>query len=267
VGRCKSRNPATSGVSERGSAILRTMSIDYLTELTSKLRTGQANLHMGVLLALVAGALNAGGFLAVGQYTSPMTGMVSSFADQIVLLNFELATVALVSWIAFVIGAATSAILVTHADRQGIDHIDARPLLVEAACVLLFGSFGGTLQTQEFADVSLAIIVLCFAMGLQNALITKISKAVIRTTHVTGLTTDLGIELGKLIYWNSKSVKGAEVVANREKMRVHAMLIAAFLAGGFSGAIGFKYLGFVSSVPLAIILGAIALAPNMRRRA
>jgi uncharacterized membrane protein YoaK (UPF0700 family) len=244
------------------------MPLNYLSQLTDKPRTGQANLHMGVLLAVVAGALNAGGFLAVGQYTSHMTGMVSTFADQLVLQNLELAVVALVSWIAFLVGAATTAVLVNHSERQGIQNIYARPLLIEAACVLVFGSFGGTLQTHEFADVSLAVIILCFAMGLQNALITKISKAVIRTTHVTGLTTDLGIELGKLLYWNRKGSAASTdaVVANREKMRVHAVLIAAFLLGGFSGALGFKYLGFVSTVPLAIVLGAIALAPTLRSR-
>jgi uncharacterized membrane protein YoaK (UPF0700 family) len=239
------------------------MPLDYLSRLTAKPRTGQANLHMGVLLALVAGALNAGGFLAVGQYTSHMTGMVSSFADQMVLRNFELATVAMVSWLAFVGGAAITAILVNHSARKGIDNIYARPLLLEAACVLVFGSFGGALQIREFAQVSLAVIILCFAMGLQNALITKISSAQIRTTHVTGLTTDLGIELGKLIYWNRTPLSPGQedVVANREKMKVHAVLIGAFLAGGFSGALGFSHLGFISTVPLALVLGTVALAP------
>ena len=244
------------------------MPLEYLSRLTAKPRTGQANLHMGVLLALVAGALNAGGFLAVGQYTSHMTGMVSSFADQVVLRNFELATVALVSWFAFVAGAAVTAVLVNHSARKGMENIYALPLLLEAACVLVFGSFGGTLQGQEFAEVSLAVIILCFSMGLQNALITKISGAQIRTTHVTGLTTDLGIELGKLFYWNRQAESpGKEaVVANREKMRVHGMLIGAFLAGGFSGALGFSHVGFISTVPLALVLGTVALAPAFRKR-
>jgi uncharacterized membrane protein YoaK (UPF0700 family) len=132
----------------------------------------------------------------------------------------------------------------------------------------VFGSFGGTLKTHEFADVSVAVIVLCFAMGLQNALITKISNAAIRTTHVTGLTTDLGIELGKLFYWNrnAQTVERGRVVANRSKMRVHALLIAAFLFGGVSGALGFKHLGFVSTVPLALVLGVVALAPGLRNK-
>lgn len=244
------------------------MPIQYLSNLTADPRSRQANLHMGVLLTLVAGALNAGGFLAVGQYTSHMTGMVSTLADQLVLKNLGLVSVALVSWVAFVVGAAMTALLVNYRRRQNVGNIYALPLLMEAACILVFGSFGGALKTQEFADVSLAVIVLCFAMGLQNALITKISRAEIRTTHVTGLTTDLGIELGKLVYWNRGNPEDMApvIVANREKMRVHAVLIGAFLIGGISGAIGFKYLGFVSTVPLALVLGTIALAPTFDGR-
>lgn len=40
-----------------------------------------------------------------------------------------------------------------------------------------------------------------FAMGLQNALVTKISKSTVRTTHLTGLSIDLGIELSQLIFY------------------------------------------------------------------
>ena len=239
------------------------MPITYLVNLTATPRSNKANLHIGALLTMVAGALNAGGFLAVGQYTSHMTGMVSTLADQLVLGNMEFAIVAVVSWLSFVMGAATTAILVNNRMRSGWRNVYALPLLIEAACILLFGSFGNTLGTREFADVSLAVIVLCFAMGLQNALITKISRAEIRTTHVTGLTTDLGIEIGKLVYWNYSHATdhAPAVMANRGKLKVHALLIFTFLLGGLLGALGFKYLGFVSTVPLAMILGFIALAP------
>jgi len=144
------------------------MPLHYLSQLTDTSRTVRADVHMGVLLAAVAGALDAGGFLAVGQYTSHMTGMVSMLADQVVLHNVELAVVALVSWFAFLAGAACTAVVVNHSARQGVQNIYARPVLIEATCVLAFGSFGGTLRTHAFVDVSLAIIVLCFAMGLQT---------------------------------------------------------------------------------------------------
>jgi uncharacterized membrane protein YoaK (UPF0700 family) len=239
------------------------MPIQYLSSLTAKPRTGRADLHIGIILTLVAGALNAGGFLAVGHYTSHMTGMVSTFADQLVLQNFILASIAAVSWSAFVAGAASTALIVNYLRRADISNPYAVPLLVEATLILLFGAFGGLLKKHELADVSLAVITLCFTMGLQNALITKISRAEIRTTHLTGLTTDLGIEIGKLLYWNGsrQSDKYVPVEANWSKLRIHTTLIASFLVGGIGGALGFSYAGFISTVPLAVALASIAIAP------
>jgi uncharacterized membrane protein YoaK (UPF0700 family) len=91
----------------------------------------------------------------------------------------------------------------------------------------------------------------------------------IRTTHLTGLTTDLGIELGKLLYWNGRlsSSKRVAVTANLKKLRVHGTLIASFTVGGIAGALSFSYAGFVSAVPLALALAAVALAPVLRRNA
>jgi uncharacterized membrane protein YoaK (UPF0700 family) len=142
------------------------------------------------------------------------------------------------------------------------------PLLIEAVLILVFGAFGGTLQKHELVDVSFAVITLCFTMGLQNALITKISRAEIRTTHLTGLTTDMGIEIGKLLYWNRHSEADGRVAvtANLRKLRVHATLIGSFLAGGIAGAFGFHYAGFISTVPLALALAAISIAPLLNRQ-
>jgi uncharacterized membrane protein YoaK (UPF0700 family) len=100
-------------------------------------------------------------------------------------------------------------------------------------------------------------------MGLQNAMITKISKAEVRTTHVTGLVTDIGIELGKLLYWNSGMVteERATVRADRGRLRLLASLLGMFFAGGLAGAFGFKQIGFVSTVPLAAILVVLAVVP------
>lgn len=243
------------------------MPIRYLSTLTAQPRTRRADLHMGVVLTFVAGALNAGGFLAIGQYTSHITGMVSTFADQLVLRHADLAGIAAVSWLAFASGAASTALMVNYLRRRGVRNLYALPLLAEATLILLFGTFGGTLRQHELADVSLAVITLCFTMGLQNALITKISRAEIRTTHLTGLTTDLGIEIGKLLYLNRSDCgdTAAAVRADRDKLRVHAGLIASFLIGGIGGALGFNIAGFICTVPLALSLAAIALAPALAR--
>lgn len=241
------------------------MPLDYLTGLTSQRRTPSANFHLGVLLAFVAGALNAGGFLAIGQYTSHMTGIVSAAADNLVLGNAALAGAAGLSLLSFVSGAATTALIVNYGRRHAAANIFAAPLRIEAGLLLAFGLVGASLHVPGLVGVSLTAMLLCFTMGLQNALVTKISNAEIRTTHITGLVTDIGIELGKLIYWNrSGQVSEHTVLANRSRLRVQVSLALSFFTGGLIGALGFKYAGFAFTSVLALPLIATSLAPALR---
>jgi hypothetical protein len=69
----------------------------FLHRLTSTRRTRRANRQLGAVLAFVAGAVNAGGFLAVQRYTSHMTGIVSAIADDLAVGSFALALAGLVS--------------------------------------------------------------------------------------------------------------------------------------------------------------------------
>lgn len=239
------------------------MPINYLASLTAQERSARANLHLGISLAFVAGALNAGGFLAIGQYTSHMTGMLSSAADNLVLGQLPLVVTAILSIISFVLGAASTAIMVNYARRNASGNIYMPALLTESALLLVFGLMGANLQMHELVDLSLTAALLCYVMGLQNALVTKISNAEIRTTHVTGLITDIGIELGKLLYWNRVAgvEQGRFVAANRTKLRVHLSLVASFFIGGVAGALGFKHVGYIATIPLAVGLVIMSSAP------
>lgn len=225
-------------------------------------RTLQTNTRLGAVLAFVAGAANAGGFLAVGTYTSHMTGVVSSLADNLVLGNVVLAAASMGALAAFLLGAMTTAWLVNWGLREKLTSAFGLPLLLEAVLLLIFGLFGAAIALWSNFFIPLTVLLLCFIMGLQNAVITKISKAEIRTTHVTGLVTDLGIELGKLLYINRNRLSAAEPVrANRVKLRLHLILITSFFTGALMGALGFKYLGYVTTVPLAMALLLLIMRP------
>ena len=227
---------------------------------TALQRTPQADLKLGTVLAFVAGAANAGGFLAVGQYTSHMTGMLSALADNLVLGQFVLVGAGLVSVLAFVLGAMSTAWIVNWGMRLRLRSAYGLPLLLEAVLLLVFGLFGAVMSLWHTVFLPVTVVLLCYIMGLQNAVITKISQARIRTTHVTGLVTDLGIELGKLLYVN-RHPDMQPVRADRERLRVHAQLVLSFLVGGIAGALGFKHLGYVSTLPLALALLLLVLRP------
>jgi len=237
------------------------MLLTFLLQLTASERTRRSNLQFGGILAFVAGAVNAGGFLAVHRYTSHMTGIVSSVADDLVIGSIGLALAGLVSVAAFLTGAITTTLLISWARRHGLRSKYALALLLEAALLLVFGLVGANLTSFASLLVPTAVLLLCFIMGLQNAIVTKISNAEIRTTHMTGVITDLGIELGRLIYWNhSQKANDIQIVrANTDKLFIHASLLGLFFFGGIAGALAFKALGFSATLPIALLLVAMAL--------
>jgi uncharacterized membrane protein YoaK (UPF0700 family) len=216
------------------------------------------------VLTFVAGATNAGGFLAVQQYTSHMTGIVSSIADNLVLGTLDVVLTGLGGLLSFVLGAACTAVMVNWSRRRRMQSEYAAPLLLEAVLLLCFGLMGARLAHLEGLFVPATVTLLCCIMGLQNAVVTKLSRAEIRTTHVTGIVTDIGIELGKLFYWNRhKDDLGPAVMADRGRLRLLSSLAGSFLIGGLAGALGFKHVGYLSTVPLALMLVALALVPAL----
>lgn len=239
------------------------MPIFYLRRLTGKERSASSNRHLGYSLAFIAGATNAGGFFAVGQYTSHMTGIVSLMTDDLALGNIGLVLAGLGALLSFICGAACSAILINWARHRNMESEYAFPLMLEAVLLLCFGLMGGTLSLRTGLFVPVTVMLLCFIMGLQNAIITKLSHAEIRTTHVTGLVTDIGIELGKKFYWNKTHHLGDKlhVEANSPKLRLLGTLLLMFFIGGVTGALGFKHVGFISTIPLALLLMLLALIP------
>ncbi|BEU94607.1 DUF1275 domain-containing protein [Acidovorax sp. DW039] len=234
-----------------------------LRHLTGHHRTVASNRVLGLLLAFNAGAVNAGGFLVVHMYTSHMTGFLSSLADNLVLGNMKLVLGAVGALWAFMSGAGSTAILVNWARHHRLRSTYALPLLLEAVLLLLFGLMGAiTLGWRTPFSVPLTVLLLAYLMGLQNAVVTKMSSAQIRTTHMTGVVTDLGIEMGKMLYWNRQGTTPEHHVhANRERLWLFAGLATMFLCGGLVGAAGFKHVGFVFVVPLAVVLLTLSLPP------
>jgi uncharacterized membrane protein YoaK (UPF0700 family) len=234
--------------------------------LAARERDRRTNVALGTILAAVAGAINAGGFLAVHRYTSHMTGIVSEIADSLVLGHVAFAMAGLSSLIAFVLGAATTAALVNWARRQDLHSEYAIALLVEAVLLVLFGVLGANLELLVDVFVPSTVLLLCFLMGLQNAMITKVSKAEIRTTHLTGVVTDLGIEIGRMLYWNRPEPGQSlpPVKADRRKVALLCLILAGFFLGGLAGAWAFSRIGFSATLPIAALLVALTLPPLWR---
>ncbi len=235
--------------------------LNYLRKLSGKERSERHDQHLAQFLTFIAGAANAGGYMAFRQYTSHMTGIASAAADALAVGNFQIALAGLIAIVSFICGAGASAILINWGRRRGLHSQYAFPLLLEAVLLGCFGLLGENFLSSHSLIIPMTVMLLCFVMGLQNAMITKLSGARIRTTHITGMVTDIGIELGKLIYINTPVIHLLPVRADRAKMRLLAVLIFLFFAGGVIGAVGFNHYGFDSALFLAVLLLALAIMP------
>jgi uncharacterized membrane protein YoaK (UPF0700 family) len=113
---------------------------------------------------------------------------------------------------------------------------------------------------------------LAYAMGLQNALVTRVSGAVVRTTHMTGVVTDIGIQLVKMMTWVREGARGhglgglvwmlrrLPTAEQFERTRLHMGLATAFLIGCTGGPVLFFYFGATAMVmPCAALLLLVAL--------
>lgn len=228
--------------------------------LIGKRRTAAANKSLGRCLAFIAGAINAGGFLVVNQYTSHMTGITSIAADSIALNQWIPAATMLFYIGCFICGAATTAMMVTWARFNHLNSQYALPITIEALLLIIFGLINASYTDYINANAVFIIALLCYLMGLQNAVITKISSTSIRTTHITGMVTDIGIEIGKILYSLKKDTH-KHTQPNMDKISLHVSIVFMFLLGGVFGAYGFKYVGFLTVIPLAGYLLFMASAP------
>lgn len=225
-----------------------------LRRMTGRERSTAANWQLASLLAFAAGVVDVSGYLALRQYTSHMSGVASVLAMNAGLRHYGMLWRPLVVMGCFLAGAAFCAVVVNWERRRDRESLFAVPVLAEAILLASLPLFAG--QQHLFASLA----VLAFSMGLQNAVITKISDAEIRTTHVTGTITDIGIELGRLFYWN-RTPRGTEVRADRRRLALLTGLVTLFLTGGVVSALTFPHVGFLLMLPLAILLAVPTILP------
>jgi uncharacterized membrane protein YoaK (UPF0700 family) len=240
-----------------------------LLPLDTKLLTSQGtdrsrmlNRQLAWSMAFIAGAINAGGFLAVKSYTSHVSGTMSRLADELVMGRVRLAWAALEIVVFFILGSFTAGTLNNFGKRMKFRSHYAITLMIEAILMLIFGLMGFSLAHKREFFQPMTVILLTFIMGMHNAVVTSISNAEVRTTHMTGNATDFGIELSRLLYPNVFHRKGVDPIrANRSKLMLHGLILLSFVGGGVVGAIGFRHVGYKVTLFFSAFLFLLAFRP------
>lgn len=216
-------------------------------------RTLKHNLRIATVLSFVAGIVNVTGFLAIQQLTTNVTGHFALFIFDLENFKFWKASIFLLFIIAFLFGSFASGFLIEKFKETKRLNVFVLPTLLEVFILL------GVTLLYNITGITYPGVIACsllFAMGLQNSFVTKISNAVVRTTHLTGLFTDLGIELSQLFFPHTHP--NMDKIKATIKLRI--FIISFFFFGGITA--GFLYSG-VGLKANTLILAAIILMASL----
>ena len=224
-------------------------------------RSPAADRALALSLAGVAGALNTAGFYAVGLYASNMTGNVSAVSDRTGTGDLVLAAQACLLVVLFVLGATTSTLMIRRRRRKAGPGAYAYSVCAEALLLVAVGLL--VLPLAEPVRSHTLVLGLSFILGLQNAAVTKISEARVRTTHVTGMITDIGIELAR---WLDRDASASDRLKPHDpvRLRLYLLTVGAFLGGGLVGVVAYRLVGVALLFAAAAVLACLAL-PALRR--
>lgn len=227
-------------------------------------REDAADRRLASTLASVAGALNAAAFYAVGFFSANMTGNVSSLSDHVATGRLKSGAIYLFVVAAFILGAFVSTLLINAGRRRGAAGVYALVILIEAlgmAPLTMSGLWAG--PTWRLPSM---VLGLAFLMGLQNAVVTRISEARVRTTHVSGMATDIGIEFG-LLFDHMRHPGSSETIQPvRRRLRLHAETMLSFLVGGVIGVALYQHIGVFLFAVAGVMLALISLYALYRQK-
>lgn len=231
--------------------------------LVSQAHSFAQQTRLAITLAWVAGYTNILTVLTCGTVTSHVTGTVSQWGSDLVQGKWR--ALAFVSFllVMFVLGAMLSSLCTETGRRRGWESIYILPMAVQA---LLLAVFAVGVELHEHATIESGPMLFAMtgaasiAMGLQNATITRISGGVVRTTHMTGVFTDFGLETVQFLFWLHDRRKDSPPLPARalvHSVAVHPtarrLALLASVAGSFALGAGLGTLAFAWTTRLAMV--------------
>lgn len=213
---------------------------------TGQNRSFKHNLRLAVLLCLNAGFINAAGYFAFKVLTTNVTGHAAIMAVSVATSDLHMAATAAAWLTLFLLGAFSSAFVIKVVGRDKANAYTI-PIVVILSVVLAVALLAGN-HIDSWAHERYFAGALLFAMGMQNAMVSVISGSVVRTTHLTGMFTDLGIDLASVFS------SGGPAIAVRNRIVLRLTIISFFLLGGIAGGIAFLHFSFHAFLVPAVLL-------------
>lgn len=225
--------------------------------------------RLAITLAWVAGYTNTLTIITCASVTSHVSGTASNLGRYVASGSWPLAASMALLLLTFLCGALVSGLCTEFGRRRGWESVYVLPIAVEAVLLSFFAvglEFWGDGTNQGGLVLHGLISITSFAMGLQNATITRISSGIVRTTHVTGVLTDLGLEMAQFILWARDRDRRSPTSSPRARLRsarVHptgkrlallASIVGSFTLGAGLGELSHEFLERLAMFPAVMFL-------------
>lgn len=220
----------------------------------SNTRTLKDNINLGILTAFTAGMVNVGSLLIFFSFSSNVTGHYAILAAEVVRGNIYQVAVVL-GWIfLFFFGGFVSNLIVIYYNKINMYLAHATPIILEIICLLIVGFYGQFFYEETLVETEILMALMLFAMGLQNGLTASISNFAVKTTHLTGATTELGVLFSM---FTKKEYRENEALRGKAKLLLSTAffyVFGAIVAGYTYLYVDFKLFYVVSLFLIVVIM-------------
>lgn len=218
-------------------------------------RGPEANLWLGASTALVAGLVNVCSVMIFFAFSANVTGHMATLAEEVVKGHWHQVSVVLGWMFMFVLGAFVAGLSVTALGRRNPRLGHAAPLLLQTLLLGAVAYYGHRHYLETLRETEVLVGALLFSMGVQNGTVTAVSNAAVRTTHLTGLFTDIACGLALILQPRHRHDTKLGL-----RLRLHGGILAGYTLGGLVGGLACNLYGF-----RALYLGVALLAGILAR--
>jgi len=212
------------------------------------------NIRLGVLTAFSAGMVNIASLIIFFAFTSNVTGHYAILAEEIAKGNWYQVAVVFTWIFMFFFGNFTSNIIIINFNKRNAYLAHGAPIVLEIICLLVVGVYGSYYYTERLQETEVLVAFLLYAMGLQNGLTASISNFAVKTTHLTGATTDLGVlsaMFTKKEYRENEQLRG--------KFKLIFYIACTYLLGGVVSGLLYFHIGFKVFYAVSLTLVVVLL--------
>lgn len=225
-------------------------------------------LFIWLLMSFQAGYVNVGGFVIFGNFVSHVTGTTSQIGMGVASINFEQLITFVGLLVTFILGSAFAGHFL---GRKMEENKEPEFIIVTFVKAVLFG-FVLLISEHYFTDMSMEVkltlvYLLSLACGMQNATCAIATNGFLKPTHMTGLSTDIGINLTKVFAYKKTDEKKYRDEINKNRLRFK--ILGSFIAGGVIAGLIFAHNGhygflfpFVSSFLMLMVSILSERSPN-----